>query len=97
MQMTFQIAPNEAKWRSEKSQQKAEQGAEEVEKLKHYEYYYVLQGKGKQTRGTGIEGGSIRSIFSAVFSVDNVNDFGCFRPKQAEQFKQALADDTLFA
>lgn len=44
MQMTLQIAPNEAKW-----QQKAEEGKAEVEKLKHYEYYYELQEKSKQT------------------------------------------------
>lgn len=59
MQMTFQIAPNEAKWRSAKEPNKNEQKRKEkekVEKLKHYEYYYQLQGASKQTdlkRGGG--------------------------------------------
>lgn len=57
MQMTFQIAPNEAKWRSEKSQQEAEQGAEEAKKnLNIMNTITNYKGRANKQWGEGKEG-----------------------------------------
>lgn len=78
---------------------KTRKAKQKLKELKHYEYYYELQEKSKQTnqQREDMGEGEDTNHLQRSFSVDNVNDFGCFRPKQAELFKQPLADDTLFA
>lgn len=49
---------------------KPRKGKQKLKELKHYEYYYELQEKSKQTnqqREVMGEGGSTRTIFSGVF------------------------------